>query len=207
MRWLGIFAIAAASFWGCSLEDALEGAPCNSTDDCVGEQACVKAPAADVGECRSDGRLPSDQVENNECDDDSSCGAGFVCTRTLEQQQEQQEQLPENQAVEPGWCRPAETPECVQSEQVGCRTDGSCSGVDLRFTSNCTSTGRCYCCGDPASSDFNVHVYADTAMGESAACVGCSKSACETGTTTCTVLEDPDCQVSAGSVCGCTMPP
>lgn len=298
MRWLGIFAIVVASFVGCSLEDALEGAPCNSDDDCLGEQTCVKTAHQEAAEaaglCRSDGqcvageqegciasggtcenflffvtciegtdtcyccdssdasltnfsedmrsaqcvscptdlcsgngdatescsegeprcvvmqdtcgcRVPEDRIENTECDDASSCGEGFVCTRTLEQQEEPEEELPENQAVEPGWCRPAQTPECAGGQQEGCRTDDSCSGVDLRFTANCTSTGRCYCCGDPASNDFNVHVYTDTAMGESAACVECPKS-CDPGTSTCTMLEDPECVVTSGSVCGCTMP-
>lgn len=299
MRWISIVAIVSIALLGCSLEDALEGAPCNSVDDCVGEQACIKSSENSVGVCSSNGggdgggecaagqqdgcivasdgtcenfmyvtcaaddqsscfccaeydsrvthisedmrsaecvscptdlcygnaaseicvdgdarceladdavcgcRIPANQIENSECDDATTCGSGFVCTRTLEQESEPDEALPEEQREEPGWCRPDDETECVSGFQEGCRTESGCQSGSER----CAGT-RCYCCNSPANTtDFDVHVYAQTSMGESAACVDCPKQACiANNTSACTLLENPDCIVSSG-VCGCTPPP
>lgn len=292
MRWL-ILAFTFATFAGCSLADALENAPCDSDDDCIGDYTCVKTlheeANAESGLCRSDGkcvageqegcvtaggsctsylltvvtdeatgvsyccdtggandasvtqadgssarciacpsdlcsgseasepcsegearcvvapestcgcRVPANEIENSECDDASTCGEGFVCTRTLEQEAEPDELQPEDRLVEDGQCRPEDAPECVTGVQEGCRAESGCPGSGLDY--QCAGT-RCYCCDSPANSnEYSVHVYADTELGESAACVECPKSDCMTST--CTALEDPTCELTGGTVCGC----
>ncbi len=299
MRWLGLFGIALTAFLGCSLEDALENAPCNDDDDCLGEYTCVRTAhqeaTLDVGWCRPEGqcapgvqegcvspsgtcqnfltvatdpdsgnvyccdangveptvtnvsadftsaqcvacdpnlcngeedateecavgeprcvavqgevcgcRVPENQIENSDCNDASDCGEGFVCTRTLEQEAESSENEPleENQAIQPGWCRPSDAPECVSGEQVGCSTTMN-DGCPSPQTLTCTEAGRCYCCADPADTSSRVaHVYAETSAGESAACVDCRRDDCTNPGDTCTSLENPACQIVSG-VCGC----
>lgn len=292
MRRIILLGLTIASFVGCSLEDALENAPCESDDDCTGSQECVQtehqASVGELGWCRSDGkcapgeqegclatgdscgtsytlypvmasngssyccetggasdatatpsadgssarcvvcpsdlcyeqgdatepcsvgdsrcvevsngcgcRVPADQIENSECEDDATCGEGFVCVRTLEQATESQETLPEDQMQEPGWCRT--TNECASGLQEGCTTEGSCNSGQYQ---RCAGT-RCYCCETPTNStDFNVHVYDETELGESAACIECPRSECTT-TDTCTALEDASCVISGGGPCGC----
>lgn len=262
MRWIVVLGITVATFAGCSLEEALENAPCVADEDCLGEQTCVKTAHQEAtgqnGLCRSAGgcwageqegcvtrsdgtcdylfyvicddasgtcyccegqnaiviidpadpssaQCMSGDVIDSECDVDTDCagGQGLVCTRTLEQQAEpaSAESLPENQAEEPGWCRPSTAPECVQGEQEGCRTDSGCQSSQTR---KCAENGRCYCCDTPTDTNqFEVHVYEEADdQGSSAACVECPRN-CTSGTDTCTDLEDPTCEVPSG-VCGCT---
>ncbi len=174
------------------------------SDLCTGDadEPCSEGDARCVvtsGGCGC--RVPANEIENSDCVDAATCGEGFVCTRTLEQEAEPDEPLPEEQEQEPGWCRPDDMPECVGGSQVGCRTDGTMGCLSSQNYS-CTATGRCYCCDDPAdSSNFTVHVYTETGSGESAACIECRRSDC--ATQTCTLLEDASCVVSSG-VCGCT---
>lgn len=299
MRWIVVLGITLATFAGCSLEEALENAPCMTDEDCLGAQSCVKTAheeaSNEAGLCRSSGtclagqqhgcitnssdgcdaavlvrhcavidgaelcfccegsqasisnvsadrtsaqciscpsdlctgdaseaclegdarcvvdgtgtcgcRVPADQIENSECEDDASCGEGFVCVRTLEQEAEpaEAESLLENQQQEPGWCRPLDAPECAGGQQEGCRTD-STQGCPSSQNYSCTKDGRCYCCADPASSSFSVHVYAETAAGESAACVECPNNCMSPTPYACTEVEDAGCMVESG-VCGCS---
>ncbi|MCA9709983.1 MAG: hypothetical protein KDK70_29360 [Myxococcales bacterium] len=276
---------------GCSLEDALENAPCESDDDCLGSQACIKtvhqAATGGVGWCRSDDkcvagqqegciaadgactllplyvvtdpatqisycceanganiedlavvdadgssarclacatdlcsdqgdlsepcsmgeprctiiqdtcgcRIPEAQLENSDCDDDATCGEGFVCTRTLEQMAEPDDV---QSAVEPGWCRPQDAPECVAGQQEGCRSTQGCSSGEEQCAGQ-----FCYCCASPANSDqFSVHVYMED--GASAACIECDRTPC-TGGYTCTEIDDMGmgCDIPQGEICGC----
>lgn len=293
MRRIILLGLTIASFLGCSLEDALENAPCESDDDCTGSQACVRTlhqtNVGELGWCRSDGRcaageqegclsangsctasalygvtasngsiyccatggssdatlvfgtdpssaqcvvcpsdlcyeqgdasepcsvgdsrcvevsngcgcrVPANEIENSDCVDDETCGEGFVCVRTLEQAAEPQESLPEDQMQEPGWCRPTDMPECASGLQQGCSTE---SGCDSGQYQRCAGT-RCYCCETPTNStDFNVHVYDETELGESAACIECPRTDCPT-TETCTELEDDTCMPTGSGPCGC----
>ena len=144
----------------------------------------------------------SNEIENQACDGDAACGTGFVCTRTLEQDAEsaEAESLPQNQEQEDGWCRPEGDPGCEVGQQPGCSTDGSCgSSLSKRDTVD----GLSFCCEQATAADFQAHVYAVSSDGASAACVDCPD--CETGTQSCTALEDSTCIVSDG-VCGCTPP-
>lgn len=294
MRWLAILPLALLPFVGCSLAEALENAPCDSDDDCLGDYTCVKtlhqSHNALPGLCRDDGqcaagtqegciaagggceapfptvltpvndgsgnvyccetvgnaeatlivaddfssarciacpadacmapasepcgegdarcvveegsgcgcRVPAADIENSLCDDAESCGEGFVCTRTLEQEEEPDEEFAGDQEIERGWCRPLEAPECVGGQQEGCRTEDACVS---EHTFDCVGT-ECYCCDDPTNStDFAVHVYAQTDDRTSAACIECEKAACPT-TDTCTLI-DNGCLVEAGEICGC----
>lgn len=77
MRWIAIFGITLATFVGCSLEDALENAPCDTDDDCVGGQACVRTAhqtaIADLGICRSDGQCAAGEQEGCATNPDGTC--------------------------------------------------------------------------------------------------------------------------------------
>lgn len=294
MRWLAALPLALLPLSGCTLDDALENAPCNSDDDCLGSYICVRTmtqtasgsaglcreeagcaagvqagcetfdgtcssssltatcvgelcfcctpgsevseplatasgpaealcincgsvecppeapevctsaqPRCDVPEGATCGcRVPDDQVENSACADQASCGEGFVCTRTLEQEAEDASAEPfaEDQMIEPGWCRPEDAPECVAGQQEGCRLDGGSCGSGL--TERCSGP-RCFCCESPDSSNFDVRVYEVVEPdGTSAACVECDRSLCEGGST-CTTAEQSDCVIMDG-VCGCT---
>ena len=144
-------------------------------------------------------RTTDAQVENSECASDQTCGEGFGCTRTLEQEAEPLEADPSDQEQEPGWCRPLESPGCVGGQQEGCRTDAGCVGPE---DPTCTAEGLCYCCGASSSADVGMHVYAVDAQRSSAACIECPRAECTAPLVTCTVLEDPQCEVLDG-VCGC----
>lgn len=171
----------------------VEGA---ETEPClVGGGRCI-ATAGTLCGCQ----VPASEIEDTPCDDAASCGEGFVCTRTLEQEAEPLEVQPEDQMVEPGQCRPEEAPQCVTGLQEGCRAESGCPGGGLDYL--CAGS-RCYCCDSPSNSnEYSVHVYAQTELGESAACIECSRDACET-TSTCTAIEDSDCIVANGEACGC----
>ncbi len=90
----------------CPVDLCAEGA---ASETCYqGDPRCTLAEGQSCG-CR----VPADEIENSECEDDSTCGDGFVCTRTLEQEEEPAEAGINGQdiAEEPGWCRPEEAPE------------------------------------------------------------------------------------------------
>ncbi len=81
LRWWTILGATAAALYGCSVEDSLEGAPCNSVDDCVGDQACVQTLHAIAnnlpGVCHSGGGV---------CEPGQTVGcvaAGDVCDNFL----------------------------------------------------------------------------------------------------------------------------
>lgn len=249
MRRIILLGLTIASFLGCSLEDALENAPCESDDDCTGSQACVRTlhqtSVDDLGWCRSNGECAAGEQEGcpadgngcgfmtavmgtskayccpstgNEiivvedadhssawclttdeivtCDDDNPCPENISCVRTLEQQEEDaQEPEPADRPAEPGWCLPGG---CLSGSQEGCSiSTGVSCGSGL--TSVCAGS-RCYCCETPVSSGYTAHVYAETELGESAACVACPE--CPNFEPACTVLEDPSCVLTDGA-CGC----
>jgi hypothetical protein len=147
-------------------------------------------------------RVPADQIENSECDDDTTCGEGFVCVRTLEQAAEPDDNAGA-QAQEPGSCRPTDMPECAGGLQVGCRSDNTLSCLS-EHEYRCTADGRCYCCDDPDDpSGFSVRLYAESPGLDSAACIECPND-CDSPTPyACTMLEDPDCMMVSGQ-CGCS---
>jgi hypothetical protein len=249
MRRIILLGLTLASFVGCSLEDALENAPCESEDDCAGSQACVQtehqANTGQLGWCRSDGScaageqegclagsgcssgspvtggsgasyccpyavsgevivieaadqssawcLTTDEIVT--CDDDTECPVNISCVRTLEQQAEDAQELePADQPAEPGWCLPGG---CLGGSQEGCSiSTGESCGSGL--TSACAGS-RCYCCETPVSSGYTARVYAETELGESAACVACPDCP---NYDPCTELEDPACILMDGA-CGC----
>jgi hypothetical protein len=289
MRLLTILGVLAAAFAGCSLADALENAPCNTDDDCLGDQSCVRTLHTETlggtGTCRSDGtcaageqlgcivdggggcdipytvtpasngssyccdgfessisavsedglsaqclscasdlcesgeeacvmgdarctlvdalcgcRVPDDAVENSDCADASTCGEGFVCTRTLEQEAEPAEDTQTNQAEQPGSCRPEASPGCAIGEQDGCRKDSdSCTNG---LTSICSGS-LCYCCEPPVASGYSTFIYDIAADESSAACTWCPTGDCP-GANACTAESDADCIVPGGELCGCT---
>ncbi len=159
----------------------------------IGEPRCQLVQ--DLCGCRT----TDAQIENADCGSDQTCGEGFTCTRTLEQEAEPLERDPSEQAQEPGWCRPQESSGCVGGRQEGCRTDVGCLESQI---SSCTTEDLCYCCDTPPSTDVEMHVYAVDAQRSSAACIGCRRADCGEAFETCTVLEDPQCEVLEG-VCGC----
>lgn len=75
MRWLIALGLTFITLAGCSLEEALENAPCESDDDCLGEQTCVKTAhqlANNVaGWCRSDGKCATGEQEG--CISNGTC--------------------------------------------------------------------------------------------------------------------------------------
>jgi len=299
MRWMALLGITLAAFWGCSLDDALENAPCETNDDCLGDYTCVRTvhqdatgapgwcrddggcvageqegcaasggacqnfltlatdPASGIGYCcdaagvvpsvtnvaadgssaqcvvcstslcngqgdmseecvvgeprceaMSDGcgcRIPANQLENSECDDDDSCGEGFVCTRTAEQDEEPMDAI--EPGPESGWCRPVEDPECVANSQPGC-TKTSTSSCGSGVSEVCAGP-KCYCCEPAAASpEYIAKVYLERSDG-TAACIDCQNDCSATvgsGSQACTAATAPTCQLSGSGPCGCTPP-
>jgi hypothetical protein len=253
MRWLILLGITFTTLGGCSLEDALENAPCETAEDCLGSQTCVRTQHQlaneSVGLCRSNGECAAGEqegcvatgtgcsfsssltavmassgatyccpnsfsgegtivVEATDqssawcitvdqivmCDDDSDCVSGVACVRTLEQEAEDTRELEEeDRPQEPGWCLPDG---CLAGSQEGCRiaTGESCSS-DLTQAQAGT---RYYCCTPPANG-FSTLVYAETELGESAACTQCPTNGCSP----CTALTDATCALTDGGPCGC----
>ncbi|MEM7151704.1 MAG: hypothetical protein AAF799_02635 [Myxococcota bacterium] len=171
----------------CSLDNPQDCYCCPSGTDLVAVDA-ASGTAACIG----------NEIQNEPCDGDAACGAGFTCTRTLEQEAEsaEAETRKEEQEEEDGWCRPDSDPGCAVGAQPGCTTDGGCSSGTEQVD---TAEGRSFCCERPTASGFSVHVYAVAGDGSSAACVECPS--CDSGTP-CTELEDTECIVTSG-VCGC----
>jgi hypothetical protein len=67
MRWLILLGITFTTLGGCSLEDALENAPCETAEDCLGSQTCVRTQHQlaneSVGLCRSNGECAAGEQE------------------------------------------------------------------------------------------------------------------------------------------------
>lgn len=288
LRWWTILGVTVAAAYGCSVADSLEGAPCNTADDCAGDQSCVLTLHAmangEVGVCRSGGgvcdpgqtvgcvangdvcdnflstvagpdglnyccdssdatildadgssahcsapcdptlcsgieeectegqprctvvegicgcRVPDDQVENSDCEDDTTCGEGFTCVRTLEQQEEPSESSNSTMAEQLGTCRPNADTECALGQQDGCQKDSSTScGSGLIEVSNGPIS---YCCASPDGSGFTTEIYQVSGDEREVACTWCATDC--PGASACTELSDPgNCTLTNG-LCGCT---
>lgn len=161
-------------------------------------EPCIEGDArCDADEDGCGCRIPDDLVEDSPCDDDESCGEGFVCTRTLEQATEPQEPLAEDKPAADGWCRPEGAPGCAAG-QPGCRASDGCPTDQ---TQRCDANGRCFCCPRPEDSErFDARIYAVDDDGSSAACISCPREPCTTSA--CTPVETASCEVVHG-VCGC----
>ncbi|MEM6989780.1 MAG: hypothetical protein AAF721_04770 [Myxococcota bacterium] len=79
-RIIAALGVAAAAAFGCSLASALENAPCNNSEDCLGDYTCTRTLSQDIAEpglCRLDGACAPGLQAGCPIEPDADCDIGL----------------------------------------------------------------------------------------------------------------------------------